>query len=145
MVEWDDDQRYRVVRPEETDLDDDDPDWETWGSDEDFVYARDGQVRPGESSEPTWWLVYGEAAAGDTIDMWLADGKNVAVMRIHGLWVGEWISLPQAAFIRINNVVTSAPARRPAYLPPAQFDFDRKVVDPRVIGGHQQHRRHLVS
>lgn len=133
VFEWRDGPRYRVISPYDMQhADDEYPEWEDWQSSETFLFAGLRQVAAGDSDKPTWWLLYGEAPATDTVTAWLADDRDVAVTRLEGLWIAEWVSLPQAVFIEINGRVIAEPARRPAYLPASPFPYDRSARNPRA-------------
>ncbi|GAA0561641.1 hypothetical protein GCM10010172_51060 [Paractinoplanes ferrugineus] len=74
------------------------------------------QARGGEwGGVATWWLVFGEAPAGTTPAVTLADGTRPAVLRLGRLWAGEWCAVAQAVTIHVGQERFDPPFSEPFY------------------------------
>jgi hypothetical protein len=109
-----------------------DPDqWKRWQGPE-AGRSREGEVDPGDSAEPTWWLVWGEVYPGDMVSCWLADNSDVPVTRLGCIWIAEYSSRPQPFFYAVNGEVDDVPVFRSVSLPPPAHAFTRYAPNPRA-------------
>jgi hypothetical protein len=86
------------VRPNEDDAES----WHVWPEDTDTVSSA-AETAPGNSALPTWWLCRGEAPAEIPVVAWRGDNADVAVVRLGGLWIAEWSSVPMTLFVSIGG------------------------------------------
>lgn len=115
------DGKYRVINTSRTEsrrVNDRFPEW--FDPMEGAAVVGESQVTPGDSREPTWWVVYGNAPDDVGVSVSLTDGSTPRVQRLSGIWFCEWVSLPQKAIIHRSD--RTAPDAfqfiRPRYLPP---------------------------
>lgn len=106
--------------------------WTKWSDDAHVGIHHRAESFPGDSAEPTWWLCWGSSAPDAAVSMWLADNSDVEVARLGWLWIAEYVSLPQTAFVSIDGQINSLPSRRPHYLPPPSHPVPREAPNPRA-------------
>jgi hypothetical protein len=81
------------------------------------------QWGPGQyDDEETWWLVYGDSRTGP-VEVRLADGRTPPIIRFGHIWICEWISRTQPAFISRGDESFMFFDRVPGYLMD-NFDVD---------------------
>lgn len=74
--------------------------------------------RGGWARSPRPQLVFGEFSPGATPHVVLADGSEPTVLQLGGVWMCEWVSVPQPVTVTIGPESWVVPlGRRPNYLP----------------------------
>ena len=126
--QWRSDGYYRIVEPG----DQTPPEVDTWSAWEPSCAAQSGQVPPGDSSDPTWWVYHGTARPEQSVHAWLADDTDIDVVRLGWLWIAECVALAQPAFISCDDQVVTFPMRRPNYLTPALYQYQGEAENPRA-------------
>ncbi|WP_455902167.1 hypothetical protein [Rhodococcus gordoniae] len=92
---------------------------------ESFPHEIKQQVWPGDSPDPTWWLVIGALNTPTAAAAQLADGTVVPVHRLGPLVLCEWASTPQPLTLTLGSVThTLAPFRAPSR-GPAPYPYPR--------------------
>ncbi|UTT50972.1 hypothetical protein [Rhodococcus gordoniae] len=92
---------------------------------ESFPHEIKQQVWPGDSPDPTWWLVIGALNTPTAAAAQLADGTAVPVHRLGPLVLCEWTSTPQRLTLTLGSVThTLAPFRAPSR-GPAPYPYPR--------------------
>lgn len=130
LFEWRTDGFWRT-QSREAQMDTDfETEWTAWSESHDLYGA--GEVAPGDRHEATWWLRWGEAAPESEVSCWLADDRDVPVIRLGGLWICEYLSLSLTFIVKIEDTVLELVVRRPGYLPPAPHPFSRNSTNPQA-------------
>ena len=118
VFQWRQDQTWRELDPEQ--LCDETagrfvPDEDEWVHSTGTLY-RQGRGG-GWTGEPTWWLVYDELPPGGTPQVRLPDGTEPPVVTLGGIWMCEWVSLPQPATVTVGSESWVVPYERPRFYP----------------------------
>lgn len=75
-------------------------------------------ARGGWGQRPRWQLIYSELTDGRQPHVVVADGTEPPIMTFGGLWLCEWIGVPQPATVTVGPERWVVPlGRRPDYLP----------------------------
>jgi hypothetical protein len=106
--------------------------WTKWADDAYVGVGRLSESIPGDSAEPTWWLWWGASAPDAAVSVWLADNSDVEVARLGWLWIVEYVSLPQTAFVSVDREVRSLPSFRGASWPPPPYPVPHDEPNPRA-------------
>jgi hypothetical protein len=84
-----------------------------------FPHALQQQVSPGDSPDPTWWLLISTIRRPTAISARLEDDSKVPVHRLGPLLLLEWESVPCTLYVTIDRHTHSLrPFRSPTNGPP---------------------------
>jgi hypothetical protein len=84
-----------------------------------FPHALQQQVSPGDSPDPTWWLLISTIRRPTAISARLEDDSKVPVHRLGPLLLLEWESVPCTLYVTIDGHTHSLrPFRSPTKGPP---------------------------
>lgn len=116
VFDWRADGYFRSASPEQV-ADRVSADWIGWSGSSAGITST-GQAHPGDYPYPTWWQSWGQARPDEQVACRLADDTQLEVIRLGGLWICEWCSLAQQAFVRVaGGQVQRLEFIRPHYLP----------------------------
>jgi hypothetical protein len=102
---WREDDTCQIQRASEVDNQDWGPASASYSSDpQSFPYQLKQQLWPGDSPDPTWWLVISALHRPAAVSAMLADGSSVPVHRLGSLILCEWESTPQRLTVTIDRV-----------------------------------------
>lgn len=87
------------------------------------------QYWPGDSPDPSWWVVITAVSADLAVTATLADGQPVPVHRLGTLIACEWESRPQAITFTVDGHTHTMQPFRPGSLGPAPYGFGAKQDD----------------
>lgn len=127
-LRWRADGYFQILRADDPE---DDTDWIPWTHPSESGVTGSGEVPPGDTNAPTWWVWWSTCLPEDEITGWLADDHDLTIVRVGRIWAAEYRSTPQPLFLNRNGELMTLPPLRPSYLLPAAYPFNRTAPNPR--------------
>ncbi len=119
IVQWRDDDTYRLGKRDTVEQEAFEPvNFRSTDSDS-FPFELRQQAWPGDSDQPTWWLIISAARLAASVAAFLADGSPVPVHRLGTVILCEWESHPQDVVFDVDHRShVIRPFRAPSQPPP---------------------------